>query len=326
MHRINLARINPQYINITYEEIQLANNIGDILTSNNITYKSGTILKSNFELFMEWSGITFLENDYVLFVANTGAYLISKMEFDNINNFKSLAAPFISPIYMGNSPLKSQYRDVEEVSYIKNIGCILSHEPIAGFENFISLSTSCNFSVNNVFSILESPPYFKYMHSNKGIEALAASTEGNIVAIEEFGQDKLLHKMFIWNINKTKEFRTLFYPTEYYVGVSGCTFMPDGSVLVLERKIKHCLTNYSYTESFETRVNLVPSTELKYFDNHIVKKQPIITIRNNEQNSNKFAQNYEGIGIKVLSDHVNIFMLSDNGPLHETVLLQFELF
>ncbi len=99
-------------------------------------------------------------------------------------------------------------------------------------------------------------------------------------------------------------------------------FIPQ--LLPLIKQHVYYQNNSKCMKAFETFVNLVDADELKNSENYVVNKHRIISITNDEQNSNQFSQNFEAIDIKMLSGNINIFMLSDNGPLQETVLLQFE--
>jgi hypothetical protein len=321
----NLSQIEPHFINISYTNIEHIYDINSIKLTEKIKFKTGFMLGSEDYAFSEWSGMTITDNGTLFLVANSGVFLSSTPIFDQENNFIQLLNPFISPIFIGPEVIKREFSDVEEITYAKDIGCFLSHEPIFGTENYISFFKHCDFKNKNNGNLIKTPSAFKSLEKNKGIEALAISKNNTLVAIEEFGQDKIHHKIILWDFNNPfSDLKTLIYPTEYYVGVTAATFLPNNSLLVIERK-SIALKSNECSKAFEITINLVDTAELDKLDNYIVNKNLVVALHNDGSNTRYFSENFEAITTTTNSDHTDIFILSDNGSLHEAVILQFEL-
>ncbi|KKB96066.1 hypothetical protein SZ25_00414 [Candidatus Arcanobacter lacustris] len=262
--------------------------------------------------------MTFLNNN-LLFVSNIGYGMYTTPTFDFLGKVESLSNAMIFPINV-----EEELTDIEEVTSGDGVSCFISHESTKiGGENYISFYKNCDL-YQGIGTYIKLPEEISMLPKNQGIEALAISNNGNIVAIEEFGLDKIYHRMWIWNIrNQDYALKTLLYQTDYYVGVSSATFLQDNSLLIVERKTINSLNKLDKTD-YQITVNQILSSELYESSGYIVTKQEIIALKNDGKNIASLSENIEAITIKSDLAKVDIFLLSDDQSLNRTVFLQFE--
>jgi hypothetical protein len=220
--------------------------------------------------------------------------------------------------------VEEELTDIEEITSGDGVSCFISHESTKiGGKNYISFYEDCDLYQGRG-AYIKLPEEISMLPKNQGIEALAISNNGNIVAIEEFGLDKIYHRMWIWNIrNQDYALKTLLYQTDYYVGVSSATFLQDNSLLIVERKTINSLNQLDKTD-YQITVNQILSSELYESSGYIVTKQEIIVLKNDGKNIASLSENIEAITIKSDLAKVDIFLLSDDQSLNRTVFLQFE--
>jgi hypothetical protein len=136
-----------------------------------------------------------------------------------------------------------------------------------------------------------------------------------IIEESDFNNQKDLHKIFLWSIedfDQNKDLKVKFYQSSENFEVSAAGFLPDGSLLVLERK---CDPKIFY-ENYEIKLKFVSKNILD--DHTYIKGVEWLSL----------ADNFESIAVKALeNNNLGIFLLTDDNRacFQRTLLLQFEL-
>tara|TARA_B100000963_G_scaffold259297_1_gene227526 strand:+ start:471 stop:1364 length:894 start_codon:yes stop_codon:yes gene_type:complete len=152
-------------------------------------------------------------------------------------------------------------------------------------------------------------PMFRKLSVNKGIEALAIDNEDRLIAIPEkppLGISE--NPIFRLQNNKWEIIKYLKIEDDFLV--TDAEFLPDGLLLILERK-------FSWTQGFKTRFRLI---SLNKFDN----RKPITVFTST---ANQF-DNLEGMALwKDKKGAIRILTVSDDNfhPLQQSEIREFFL-
>lgn len=161
-------------------------------------------------------------------------------------------------------------------------------------------------------TVLDLPAQSRAMSRNKGVESLARLRNGGLIAIaENFPKDEPFAQGWIFENNRWHGIRyrrrASFQPT-------GAVALPDGGVLVLERR-------FSYLGGFGTRIIAISSASIRpgadLSGREVARlEHPLIT------------ENFEGIAsYKNATGKTILYLISDDnfGALQRTILLKFAL-
>ncbi|TWA87332.1 hypothetical protein FBZ83_101194 [Azospirillum brasilense] len=164
---------------------------------------------------------------------------------------------------------------------------------------------------------LPTPPGLESAPSNGGVEALAALADGRILAIEE-GDDNGVRERHAWiaptDLKKRGDWQPLTYRAAPRFRPTAAAPLPDGGVLVLERRV-------SLLGGWAARIVHVPADSLRggaTMDGvELARLEPPL-----------LTDNFEGLAVRPGPDgDLLVYVVSDDNrsPLQRTYLMMFQL-
>ncbi len=284
--------------------------------------------------FGEFSGLTVDNDGNLIFVSDRGSFVKTTPTYQN-GVITELNKSVIGTIHEGGLKLSEQLQDIEEVVFY-NGDCVVSHETINDF----SVYKGCDFSSGNRSSFAF-PDDIKNLPHNKGIEAFGISKQGVVLAISEYGEniyDKKggKHIAFSWKLSsefdQVKDLVKFHYQSTPGYGVSGMTFLSNGSVLVLERKYEH--NKIMFGENYWIKLKLIRASALKDIPNDtVIEGTNLLEINPSSPyeapSRYSYADNFEAItALENLVDGKTVVLMatdSNRAPFSQDFLLQVNI-
>lgn len=164
---------------------------------------------------------------------------------------------------------------------------------------------------------LPTPPGLSDAPSNSGVEALAALPDGGLLAIEE-GEDNgtVEHRAWLSRAAPAAagDWQTLTYRTAPRFRPTGAAALPDGGVLVLERRV-------SLLGGWASRIVRVPAHALR--PGAVIEGEELARLE-----PPLLTDNFESIAVRPGADgEILVYIVSDDNrsPLQRTYLALFAL-
>ncbi len=163
------------------------------------------------------------------------------------------------------------------------------------------------------------PRGFGAMDGNSGVEALAAFPDGRLLAIEEGPAGRALHQAWIWD---GEEWAALSYLTRSPFRPTAAAILPDGGLLVLERR-------FGVISGFGSRIVHVPAATVAAAAAGAQGAAPGGLLEGRELARIEpplISDNFEGIAVlPAAGGGLDIYLLSDDNfmPFQRTILAQF---
>lgn len=275
-----------------------------------LEYRGGIVLSSGTPGFGGLSGLAVAPDGGRMWaVTDRGALVTADLVYDRGGQLSEARSIAVRPLIDSDGkPVEGSRSDAEDLTRLPG------GDWIVAFERWhrISLYPGGAEGPVGVPTTLRRPPGLREeAPGNAGIEALAALPDGRLFAIEEGREDRAgSHRAWIggaegWT-QATYRGQAPFRPT-------GATALPDGDVLVLERRA-------SFLGGFGARIVRVPSGALA---STVIEGEELARIEQPLE-----VDNFEGIAAApAAGGGWNVYIVSDDNfwALQRTLLMMFHL-
>ncbi len=283
-----------------------------------LEFLGGLQLSSSDRRFGSFSGLDFAPDGHTLYaVADTGYWFAATLD-ETDGQPTGIARPMFAPILdpAGHPFTRKGAVDAEGLRIVSRDGrqtAYVSFEQKAAVGRFAAAPDFATARRND----LPLPKFVNHLPGNKGLEAIAVPPPGPlagaIVLIAERSLDRAgNHRGFIVGGRRPGTF-SLIRTAPF--DVSDAAFLPDGDLLVLERR-------FSFSDGFGMRIRRIAGAAIR--PGATVDGPVLIEADMTDQ-----IDNMEGLAIRTDADGRAILtLISDdngNGPLQRTILLQFAL-
>jgi len=277
-------------------------------TFGSLTLLSAFQLESKDKRFGGLSGLSVGADGKLYAISDRGYWLSASMQLDSNGALMNLVDWQIAPMLTTTkTPVTGRLRDAEAMAQAQDGSFLVAFE---GNHRIWRYSAPPNTFSSTPVSV-EIPPAIRGAPSNGGMEGLTLLPDGRLLILtEEFANADGSFKG--WLIEEGKSAELSYVPADGF-RVTDCAALPNGDVLVLERR-------YALVAILSARITLVKANAIqpgaKLVGNELLKlEQPLA------------AENYEGIAIKQTSNGTIIFIVSDDNysSFQQTLLLQFLL-
>ncbi|MEZ5923002.1 MAG: esterase-like activity of phytase family protein [Hyphomicrobiaceae bacterium] len=286
--------------------------------SAKLSWRGGLKLTSGSSYFGGFSGLAILDSGRsLLCVSDAGFWLTARLSYDN-GHISGLGGGRVGPIQAlkGRSLERRRDRDAEAISVVSSGGA--NAQLLIGFENNARIG---RFDLgpdglSPPDSYLELPKPLGALRNNHGIESVAylgqGPLTGNVLAFAERLRDQSGNQLgWIFSGKRAREIRLL--PIGNF-DISDATALPDGGVLVLERRFR-------WSEGINIRIRRLSPIDLQ--DNRPIAGETIL-----EAGNGTVLDNMEGIAVhRSEAGETIVTLISDDNFnfFQSTILLQFAL-
>lgn len=252
-------------------------------------------------------------------VSDTGNWTTGALQYDKDGNLTGVSDVFVAPLLgaEGQSLFGKQEGDAESLAFDDPFE--LSGDAYVGFERDHRVLRYGGFDVDGVKAKgdpIKLPDAVKQLANNEGLEVLASLGDGRLVAMAEQGPKGDDDDSPAWVVNtQTGEAVSFTVKRVLPYALTDATLLPDGRVLVLERR-------FSPTTG--------PGAELRAFDPKSFTEGATVE---GDLVAVLFAgvtvDNMEGLASRKTADGKTlIYIVSDDNfqrPLQRTLIMMFEL-
>lgn len=273
-----------------------------------LTLLSAFQLESKDKRFGGLSGLSVGADGKLYAISDRGYWLSASMQLDSNGALMNLVDWQIAPMLTTTkTPVTGRLRDAEALAQAQDGSFLVAFE---GNHRIWRYNPPPN-TFNSTPVSVEIPLAIRRAPSNGGLEGLTLLPDGRLLILtEEFANADGSFKG--WLIEEGKSAELSYIPADGF-RVTDCAALPNGDVLVLERR-------YTLIAILSARITLVKANTVqpgaKLAGAELLKlEQPLA------------AENYEGIAIKQTSNGTMIFIVSDDNysSFQQTLLLQFLL-
>jgi hypothetical protein len=273
-----------------------------------LTLLSAFQLESKDKRFGGLSGLSVGADGKLYAISDRGYWLSASMQLDSNGALMNLVDWQIAPMLTTTkTPVTGRLRDAEALAQAQDGSFLVAFE---GNHRIWRYNPPPN-TFNSTPVSVEIPLAIRRAPSNGGLEGLTLLPDGRLLILtEEFANADGSFKG--WLIEEGKSAELSYIPADGF-RVTDCAALPNGDVLVLERR-------YTLIAILSARITLVKAKTVqpgaKLAGAELLKlEQPLA------------AENYEGIAIKQTSNGTMIFIVSDDNysSFQQTLLLQFLL-
>jgi hypothetical protein len=265
-------------------------------------------LESKDKRFGGLSGLSVGADGKLYAISDRGYWLSASMQFDSNGALMNLVDWQIAPMLTTTkTPVTGRLRDAEALALAQDGSFLVAFE---GNHRIWRYNPPPN-TFNSTPVSVKIPLAIRRAPSNGGLEGLTLLPDGRLLILtEEFANADGSFKG--WLIEEGKSAELSYVPADGF-RVTDCAALPNGDVLVLERR-------YTLIAILSARITLVKADTVqpgaKLTGKELLRlEQPLA------------AENYEGIAIKQTSNGTMIFIVSDDNysSFQQTLLLQFLL-
>ena len=287
-----------------HEENESFTRIGEL------DYLGGLRLSSSDPRFGGLSGLAVSSDGRRLsFVTDAGSWIRAIPRYDPRGRLIGLTAAEIGPLLRpGGQPLrKKRESDAESLSRIRD-GLLVSFEHD---HRFLFYGGGTNPFLNRPI-LIKAPPIPGRAARNRGIEAATYLPDGRVFAVSENVPENAPHVKAWVRVNH--RWRTLAYERTTLFHPTGAATLPDGDVLILERR-------FTYVGGFAARLVRLPAPALR--SGKFVSGQELARLE-----PPLIEDNFEGVDVwRDGAGRTLIYLISDDNffPLQRTILLLFSL-
>ena len=284
-----------------------------------LQFLGGLQLSSADPRFGSFSGLDFGPDGHTVYaVADTGYWFtatLTEADGQPTGIAGAMLAPMLDP--RGHRFTRKSAADAEGLRIVSRDGrqtAYVAFEQKAAVGRFAAAPDFASARRNDIAL----PKFVNHLPGNKGLEAIAVAPAGGPLAgatvlIAERSLDRAgNHRGFILGGHRAGTFS--LKRTEPF-DVSDAAFLPDGDLLVLERR-------FSFSDGLGMRIRRIPAAAIR--PGATVDGPVLITADMSNQ-----IDNMEGLAIRTDGQGRAILtLISDdngNGPLQRTILLQFAL-
>jgi hypothetical protein len=277
-------------------------------TFGSLTLLSAFQLESKDKRFGGLSGLSVGADGKLYAISDRGYWLSASMQFDSNGALMNLVDWQIAPMLTTTkTPVTGRLRDAEALALAQDGSFLVAFE---GNHRIWRYNPPPN-TFNSTPVSVKIPLAIRRAPSNGGLEGLTLLPDGRLLILtEEFANADGSFKG--WLIEEGKSAELSYVPADGF-RVTDCAALPNGDVLVLERR-------YTLIAILSARITLVKADTVqpgaKLTGKELLRlEQPLA------------AENYEGIAIKQTSNGTMIFIVSDDNysSFQQTLLLQFLL-
>jgi len=277
-------------------------------TFGSLTLLSAFQLESKDKRFGGLSGLSVGADGKLYAISDRGYWLSASMQFDSNGALMNLVDWQIAPMLTTTkTPVTGRLRDAEALALAQDGSFLVAFE---GNHRIWRYNPPPN-TFNSTPVSVKIPLAIRRAPSNGGLEGLTLLPDGRLLILtEEFANADGSFKG--WLIEEGKFAELSYVPADGF-RVTDCAALPNGDVLVLERR-------YTLIAILSARITLVKADTVqpgaKLTGKELLRlEQPLA------------AENYEGIAIKQTSNGTMIFIVSDDNysSFQQTLLLQFLL-
>jgi len=277
-------------------------------TFGSLTLLSAFQLESKDKRFGGLSGLSVGADGKLYAISDRGYWLSASMQFDSNGALMNLVDWQIAPMLTTTkTPVTGRLRDAEALALAQDGSFLVAFE---GNHRIWRYNPPPN-TFNSTPVSVKIPLAIRRAPSNGGLEGLTLLPDGRLLILtEEFANADGSFKG--WLIEEGKSAELSYVPADGF-RVTDCAALPNGDVLVLERR-------YTLIAILSARIALVKADTVqpgaKLTGKELLRlEQPLA------------AENYEGIAIKQTSNGTMIFIVSDDNysSFQQTLLLQFLL-
>jgi hypothetical protein len=284
-----------------------------------LEFRGGLTLTSPDKDFGGWSGLLVAPGgSRMLAVSDEGSWLSAEIDYKG-DAPAGLRGARIGPIAGIAGRQLNAKRDLDAEALALAEGDLSRGQVLIGFErnHRIGRFPVINGAVQAPSGYLRLPPEARRMRSNKGFEAVTVLAggpyKGAVVAFSErFPDNPAQHTGWIWIAGEP---RRLGYRDAGEFEVTDAASLPDGSLLVLERRFR-------WTEGVKMRLRSFPFDEIR--PGNVMQGETLV-----EADLSYEIDNMEGLAVhRTPEGDTVITMISDdnfNSFLQRTILLQFTL-
>lgn len=279
-----------------------------------LTWRGGLEITSLDERFGGLSGLLVsADGRRLTAVTDQGHWVSARILYDREGNLSGLAEAEIAPLHgpRGGHLNTKKTQDAEDLARLPDGSLLVAFER----EHRIWRYPAHRRPLSRRPRALDPPPGLGTVKSNSGMEALAALPGGGVLAIVEGGKTDAQTPAYLW---RGGAWTRLGYRREGRFRPSGATLLPDGDVLVVERR-------FNVVEGLGIRLvrlaaaaldpGPAPGTVLA--GEEIARLLPPLTLDNMEGVAARRDENGETLITLVSDDNFN--------AIQRTLLLVFEL-
>ncbi len=284
-----------------------------------LEFRGGLQLTSSDRRFGSLSGLDFAVDGHTLFaVADTGYWFTARL-IETDGRPVGIADPMLAPMLdaRGQPFTSKSAADAEGLRIVSRNGRETAYVSFEQRPAVARFTASPDFASARRHD-LPLPRYVNHLKANKGLEALAVAPEGGplagaFVAVAERSLDGTgNHRGFILGGKRAGTFA--IRRTEPF-DVTDATFLPDGDLLVLERR-------FSFSDGLGMRIRRIPGDAIRP---GATIDGPVLM----EADMSNQIDNMEGLAARTDERGQTVLTLvsDDNGNrlLQRTILLQFVL-
>lgn len=286
-----------------------------------LAYRGGLVLTSPSEYFGGWSGLVLDPDGKGFFsVSDAGIWMSGKLTYGDKGQPAGMEGVRIGAIQSkdGDPLSRKSDRDSEGLALFK--GSAESGSAYISFErkHRISRFDIIGGELSPAKGKVSLPKSARNMHSNGGFEAIAVlrggPNQGKLVAFSETMRDSRGNSVgWIWEGKKRP--RKFFMTNDGDYDVTDAAPLPDGGLLVLERRFR-------FSEGVRMRLRLISARQLR--PGAVIDADILVAADGRSE-----IDNMEGLATHVgAGGETIVTMISDdnyNRGLQRTVLLQFAI-
>ena len=249
------------------------------------------------------------DGERMIAVTDKGHWLSARLLYDDTGGLVGLGQGRIAPLRNpdGEPLVGKRWQDAESLAELPDGSILVSFERRHRIWRYPFSSPASDARP----SALATPPRLDDAPANGGLEALVVLADGAILAITEKQSDAEDLAAYLW---RGESWSHLAYRREGLFSPSGAARLPDGDILVLERR-------YSLLAEPSVRLVRIPAGDIRAdarLEGRVIAQwgPPLL------------VDNFEGIAVRQAADgRVLIYLLSDDNfsSLQRTLLLMFEL-
>lgn len=315
-----LKQSAPQLIEVTARQIPSFDKTKpNKMHFGRLAWRGGVVLSSPSKHFGGWSGLTIDQSGRsVVAISDAGTWLRGKLTYEK-GQLTGLAATKIAPLNaLNGKPLtRSRDRDAEAIRLLR--GSVDNGVALIAFEqnDRVGVFPTSKTGIGTPKHYLKLPEAIRKNRRRNGVEGLAVlrggKRKGTILTFLEghLTKDKR-HRGWLLGRGKGKK---IWLRDRGGFSVTDLTGLPDGSVLVLERRFR-------WSEGVKMRLRLLPAQSIR--PGAVLEGEVLV-----EADMGQQIDNMEGLAVhQNARGETIITVISDdnfNTFFQRTVLLQFAL-
>lgn len=296
-------------VNLSVEQVPLDPNDPKVQTVGRLRYRGGVTLRSTDSRFGGLSSLLVLANGRTfLSASDRGHWVSGTIGYDGNGNLNDISGVSIVPLLgpEGQWLTVRPWRDAESLTQWRDGGLIVSFEDAHRLWAYPGRTQQP--------TRLEPPPKLNRAPRNGGIEALTTLPGARLFALSERLEDE--DSVIGWIGAPGGRWWIFNYAVDGGYRPTGATTLPDGSVLVLERRFP----------PIGVRLRRIPDSALELL---VLESDPLVTPELVGTFSPEMTMdNMEGVDARQTEDgRVLVYMVSDDNfnLLQRTLMMMFEL-